>query len=252
MATDFWLQYRSTLTIATLDFEQLVGEGRFAPRLVFNFESRAFKPYREAEVLQLRSDVRFGNQLVGTATLREVVHVYEDSGAQLILDAPISREALAYVDEQARTADVQLELSFRGYARATQSPSGTPADAIAWEYFDLHSGQGNVRMPKSDWITRVLEPLGPPSHVLLDLPLPEPPDRARWQKSLDHIAEADRLFHDGRDAEVLARCHAALEAIEGAPLVIFDGVADPEKRKQLNAALAGFKAFLNSGRQRQG
>ena len=201
MGTDFSLQSRGPLTIATLECEYVVGEGRLAPRLVFVMECRANMPYQEIEVQQLRSDVKF-DDLVGTATLREVVHVY-GSATQLMLDAPISREALAYIDEHARTPEVQLALTFRGYARATESPSGTAAEAIQWSYVDLRSSEGNVRTPKSDWITRVLEPLGPPSHVLLDLPLPEPPERARWKKSLDHLEQAERFFREGNDAEVL-------------------------------------------------
>jgi hypothetical protein len=86
--------------------------------------------------------------------------------------------------------------------------------------------------------------------VLLDLPLPPPPDLERWQASVDHLRAAERFYHDGNDPEVLHRCYAAFDALAGAPKNIFDGLAaaDPDKGEKVDKALLAFRNYLQAGR----
>jgi hypothetical protein len=233
-------------------FESVRSEGSVAPRLVFTFECRPYRPYTHAKLYQLKSDVRFELQLLGTATLREVVENVLHYGTRVILDAPITREALAYVDDHTRSRYVELMLDFRGSLKATtQAPA--PSGAVEtddWKELSVRSGQNTIRVSRDEWLGGVVEPLGGPSHVLLDLPLPQPPQREGWQAALDHLRQAERFYRDGNDAEVLQRCYAAIGALQGAPQNILDSMVDPDpdKRAKVDKALQSFRGFLQSGR----
>lgn len=74
------------------------------------------------------------------------------------------------------------------------------------------------------------------------------PDRHRWERSLSHLVEAEQRFREGNDPEVLQRCYAAFEALEGAPKQILAALPDPEKRGQLDHALHAAREFMHSGR----
>jgi hypothetical protein len=251
MTTDFELQGGNARIVA-MTFESVQGEGPVAPRLVLRFECRPMVPYTRVELRQLKTDVRFENELLGTATLREVVENVLQYGTGVTLDAPITREALAYIDQKRRSRWVDLMLTFKGYLRATQQPQGPGGftETKDWEEYPVHSGQNTVRVSGDEWIGGVVEPLGGPSHVLLDLPLPKPPDQERWRAALDHLRQADRYYHDGNDEAVLQRCYAAFESLEGAPKAIFESLAglDPGKQTKVDRALQSFRDYLQSGR----
>ncbi len=253
MSTDFEL-HDSRDRVLTLAFESVTGEGRVAPRLVFAFECRPYRPFTQARLFQLRSDVRFENELLGTAALREVAEEVLHHGTRVLLDMPISREALKFVDESLRSRQVDLRLEFKGSLRATTqtpTPSGL-VDGGEWTEHAIRSGQNTVGVSRDLWISRVAEPLGGPIHVLLDLPLPPPPapERDGWQMALDHLGEAERLYREGNDAEVMQRCYAVFDSLKGAPQNILDGLAvtDPDKRAKVGKALQSFRGLLQSGR----
>jgi hypothetical protein len=235
-----------------MTFESVRSEGPVAPRLVLTFDCRPKLPFTHVRLTQLKSDVRFDIQLLGTASLREVVEDVLNYGTRVTLEAPISREALAYVDAHLRARQFDLMLEFRGSLQATTAAPAASGvvDTDDWAEHHVRSGQNTVRISRDDWITGVLEPLGAPSHAFLDLPLPQPPDSERWHMALEHLAHAERLYREGNDAEVLQRCYAVFDSLEGAPKNIFDslGATDPDKREKVDKALIAFRTYLQSGR----
>jgi hypothetical protein len=110
------------------------------------------------------------------------------------------------------------------------------------------NAQAQHQIPRTEWVSRVIQPLGVDQFVFLEVAIPPAPERERWQRALAHLAEAEQLFRTGNDPEVLQRCYAAFEALEGAPTEIFEAVDDEEKRKQLNKALRSAKEYMHSGR----
>ena len=251
MGTDFEL-YGHNDRIVSMTFESVRAEGPVAPRLVLNFDCRPKLPFTHVRLTQLKSDVRFDMQLLGAASLREVVEDVLNHGTRVTLEAPISRDALDYVDAHLRARQFDLMLEFRGSLQATTA-APTPSGAVntdEWSEHHVRSGQNTVRIGRDDWITGVLEPLGAPAHAFLDLPLPQPPDSERWQMALQHLAHAERLYREGNDAEVLQRCYAVFDSLDGAPKNIFDSLSatDPEKREKVDRALLAFRNYLQSGR----
>lgn len=125
----------------------------------------------------------------------------------------IARDALRYVDEHARGDEFSLRIDLRAWTTVTRGGQAP----ISGQTF----AQRDVLVSRAAWVKHVLGPIGVGDYVLMELPVPPPPERERWRKSLEHIAEAEGFYHEGRDAEVLHRCHAAFEALDGAPKAVF-------------------------------
>ena len=251
MADTFSLQH-NTETVVDLSFDYLRGEGKVAPRLVLGLSARPRAPYGQVELHRLKAEMRWDNELLGVASLRQVVQYVPSFGTTMALDMPVTPGLLPYADEHLRDAQVTLMLEFRGYLRAhsasVSSPDRETTGRDGWVDRDVHSGQGYVRVPRSDWIAAVVEPLGVDRYVLLEVPIPPAPERENWRQALDHAAHAERLFREGNDAEVLARCHAAFESLAGAPERVVEGVSDPKKRERLNNALRDITLYMHAGR----
>jgi hypothetical protein len=241
--------------LVNMTLDSVRSEGPLSPRLTFKFECRPLHPFTQVHLTQLQSDVRFELQLLGALSMRELMEIVPSGGQQIALEASINREALGYVDEHARSRWVELMFEFRGHLKATKQAPGPngyvdSVESVEWSDHYVRSGQNTVRISKDEWIGSVVEPLGSQSHVLLDLPVPPPPDQARWLTSLDHLREAERFYRDGNDPEVLHRCYAAFDAMAGAPRNIFEGLraADPDKGDKVDKALLAFRSFLQAGR----
>ncbi len=65
---------------------------------------------------------------------------------------------------------------------------------------------------KIDWLKKVLEPIKYADFTIIELPLPEVPNREQWAKALNHIGEAEVQYRLGNDTGVFSRCYAAYEA----------------------------------------
>jgi hypothetical protein len=186
--------------------------------------------------------------------LREAVaHVY-DHGSPIAVDLPLGLEAVRYAAEQARTTTVELFLDFTGFLRARTEASGQgqSTDVSPWVEADIDRAQGRVSIPRSDWISRAIEPFGTERFVFLEVPIPPPPDLKKWESALTHLKDAERLFREGHDAEVMQRCFAAFESLGARPQAIFNAEPDERKRAQLNESLLATKKFLHAGRHVSG
>jgi hypothetical protein len=250
MAVDFYLECRGR-KIALLSFEHVQAEGRVAPRLMLFFEARAADPSAHLELHRLRVEVRLKNERLGVGELQNAVaHVFSHE-SQLVVELPLTQQAVQFLAEQGRSNQIELFLDMTGFARFRTEGRGSRGEIEnpgAWEDADVDREQGTIRIPLSTWISSVVEPTGTNRFVFLEVPIPKTPDRARWEVALGHLAAAEQFYAEGRDAEVLQRCYAAYESLDGAPKGIFDKVADEKKRQRLNESLKDVKGFMQGGR----
>lgn len=254
MTTEFELQ-AGIARLATMMPERVWAEGRVAPRLVVSLKCLPKDPYTRLQLRQLKTDIRLANQsteLICMADLAQAVVDVPRDGADVILYAALSHEALALIDAEQSPNSVELRLEFRGLLLATTAApedSGGPSQQSAWHEYAVWSAQNTVRVPREEWIGDVVQPLQGPSHILLDLPLPKPPDEERWRAALEHLRQAERFAHDGNDAEVLQQCYAAFDVLEGAPKNILERLPATAraKRDRVDEALVGFRTYLQNG-----
>jgi len=245
MGTDFYFPGNAGFN---LTFDSVRGEGRVAPRLVLSFSGRPVKEQTRVDVDQLRAEVWLETEMLGSGSMREVTAHLLHHGGNLQVVMPISRDVLRYVDDRLRADHLSLRIDLRAGARWRHESGGQVGE---WTDGDAFS-QATVVVTRSDWVMNVVAPLSIEEFVLIELPIPPPPDRERWAKSLGHLAEAEQFYHQGNDPEVLHRCYAAFEALAGAPKDIFALESDPDKRIRLDEALKYAKAYMHSGRHVSG
>lgn len=238
--------------LVRLRFASISGQGRVQPRLILDFRAETVGANEHAEVQDLRVEVTCGGELLGSGTQRNVVSDVYDYESQLLVDVPISRAVIDFVDQRLREATVQLGLEVRALLRLRTEPPAPPGqqrpEPGPWHEAKTWPTQTEVSIPRSEWVSGVVQPLGVEQFIFLELPVPPPPERAQWEKALAHLAEAESHYREGNDPEVLQRCYAAFEALVGAPKAIFDAVADAEKRNRLNDALRTAKEYMQNGR----
>jgi hypothetical protein len=240
-------------TVLQLRLDVVRAEGRVQPRLIFDFQGETKGTHVHAEIHALRVEVSSNGEYLGTGTQRNVVTDVFGYGSQVRIGVPITRAVIEYIDERLRGAtDVQLRLEVQAYLRLrteTPAPLGQASpEPSPWHEVTVWPIQAELTVPRSDWIARVVQPLGLDQYVFLEITIPPVPERGRWEQALAHLAEAEQHYREGNDPEVLQRCYAAFEALDGAPKAIFDALPDIDKRDQLNAALRAAKEYMHSGR----
>ena len=252
MATVIELRDQQT-TVVQMHLDTVMAQGQVQPRLIFAFQGETKGRNVHAEVLLLRVEVTSNGEYLGSGTQRNVATDIFGYLTQVRVEVPITRAVLEFIDRQQRdAADVRLQLELQAFLRLRTEvpapPGQTPPEPGPWREVKIWPIQVDVAIPRSEWITRVVQPLGVEQYVLLEIALPPAPDRSRWEQALAHLAAAEQRYREGNDPEVLQRCYAAFEALEGAPAAIFETLPDKAKGKRLDDALRTAKAYMNSGR----
>lgn len=245
MATSTDLTYNGQ-TWAKLTLSSVMGQGRISPRLLFNFEARTLREQTRVQVIQLNATVTLNNELLGRGSVREVGEIITwFDGGFLTFDVFTNREAIYFAQEHFRDHTLFFDVEIAGLLHVCDGKDGEPFIPV------------NVRSPskmglpisRSDWIKKVLEPLGIGEYVLMEMPVPRVPDRERWEKALTHLKTAEQQFVQGHDAGVFQSCRAVFEGIEGAPKNNFDNaIVDDEKRKKVDELLKYAVAYFHAGR----
>lgn len=250
MAPVIELREQQTVLVR-LHLDSISGQGRVSPRFVIDFRAETTGELH-AEVHRMRVEVMADTEHLGTGSPRSVVSDVHPYGAPLRIEVPIDRSAIDFVDARLRGAHVTLKLEIEALLRVRSEPRSVAGQAAPepgpWREVHTWPMQWDVPVPRSEWISRVVEPLGTERFIFLEVEIPQMPERERWGKALDHLDAAERLYREGNDAEVLQRCYAAFESLEGAPKAVFDSVLDPAKRERLNEALRTAKKYMHSGR----
>lgn len=251
MASQLSISYRGQ-TWAQLVVESVQGVGRVLPRLVVQLAARPYAADMLVQLTDLDARLMLGSELLSLGSLEQRDVVLYQQGITVTVASPLSPSAIDFIDSHFRRADISLQIEWRGTMRAQRRDEGSEPEPAPerWPLIsvDHGPGAGSLTIARSDWVTKVLQPVGVGEYVLMDVPIPAAPDRDRWNRALHHLAEAERFFHMGDDEQVLQLCYGAFESLADDPTHIFDGVHDERQREKLDSLLRQFKAFLHGGR----
>jgi len=245
------------LTLAQLNFSQFTASGRLAPRLIFHVTAQTREKEISARILHLTARIEFNGELFGVGLLFPIGELITHHERQFSLEIQITREELTFIQENFRDHRFSLSLTLSGLMQILderpldQRRDGNRSSVGAWDMLPFDHVRWEIGVAQSDWIKNILEPTGFGEYILLNLPLPAPPHRERWQQAIDHLKEAEAQFLLGNDAEVLNRCHAAFETLGRSPAAfeqLFAPISDESKRKDINVLLKQTKGYLNAGR----
>ncbi len=233
-------------------------QGRISPRLTFGFQAKTQHEAIQARILQLDASLTIANdyEVLGYGSVQDVGKVIRHRETQLFVDVHVGREAIEYIHERFRQSTASLVLRFDGLLLVRDDrPSTEPGrqgelPRDEWHYAPLDPIRNNawITLHKSEWLDRVLQPLGFGQHILLDIPVPAVPEQDRYQKALARLRAADEQFARGDDPAVFASCYAAFEGLEGFPKRIFDAIEDEGKRRKVDELLKQTNAYFHAGR----
>ena len=108
-------------------------------------------------------------------------------------------------------------------------------------------GGFTINISKLDWLKQVLEPIHYADFALIEIPIPNIPDREKWKKVLMHIEEAAANFKSGNDPGVFSHCYAVYETIKPVDKHL-QSVKNEDKRKAIASIFKNISHFLNKGR----
>lgn len=230
--------------------EQIQAIGQVFPRVQFELRLRTPNERVQAEIHQLRLRVKFGTEVLGEGTSGG--EYVDTNDRRMRIEVPISRSALAFVNENLQADRLDLTLSLEGWMRIRCEPPGAAGDAPAEWTFTSFGVMGvadiNLQIARGEWFKRVLEPLGSYQYVLTEMAILKGSARTALQRSLAHIREAERHFAEGNDPAVFQYSRAMIEALPGWPTEIFVSVSDTNKAGRLNELTLAAKRYYDHGR----
>jgi hypothetical protein len=163
------------------------------------------------------------------------------------VEIAVTRQALAFLNEHLTGNALDLVVQFSGWMRVHGiALDGSPVDH--WE--TVGTGRNawvSLQVARSDWYTRVLEPIGIGKFVAFEMPIPSV-EAQEFQQALVHLAEAERQYVTGSDPGVFSSCRAALDALPGAKKRIYDVVDDERKRTEIDDLARQIGEYLHTGR----
>lgn len=241
---------------------EVFARGVVRPRLWVTLYAATTREKRYANLHLVRAKLLFGNEELAEGLLTGVRLNYVER--QLTLEIPVNREALQYVTDNASGERIDVTLDLSGWMQVRREetadePARHLEDPPPGEWGFLTFGEGRqaqltIRIARSDWFTRVLEPIGSLSYLVTEIPLPKGEATSAFQAPLNHLRDAERKYATGDDPGVFASCRAALETLPGAPKQIFGTLPDRDNAERMDAIVKETVAYLHRGRhpQREG
>ena len=237
-----------SMTLVQLEDQAVGALGRVTPRLLLTMQANSTDPGLVGRMLALRVDVTFKNELLGWGEVPASQHEIRSqrSGSLPSLEVPLTPAALAFLQDEVRDDDLSLTLAFNGLFHVTEAPATLRMVSVG-SILPL-SGRGSLTVPHSDWVKKILAPLGVGDYMLMVLHVPPPSADGGLRSALRHLRAAEAFYADGKDGAVLQSCHAAFESFPGWPKAIFDKLPNQEKGEFLDKLLKESKGFMNAGR----
>src|SRR5207253_1333849 len=116
------------------------------------------------------------------------------------VEVPITQRALTFIDLQLRgeRVDLSLELAGRIFLCPPDDVSKFPSfRGAGWTSAEFPPGGGyelRLQVPRSDWFTQVLQPLGLEQYVPIEIRIPAGPFGQEFAQALAHVVEAERAL----------------------------------------------------------
>jgi hypothetical protein len=223
-------------------------------------------------ILGIDGRLSFGNRLVCEHVLVKEAHwsgghdiVLIESGSyehSIVLFAPLSSEAIAFIEEtRAGTQlNLSLELRVRWQEVAEVSAGSTGLRRVSGPAHWSRPGPNFDPLPLTEW-HRILSEMEWQDWQFVELPLEPFLEVPRLADARGHFERARASFRDGKWPEVLAACHSCLEAIAAGEdtddkrrafsaflLQSLPGGEHADKRAKLDELLGALSAFYQMGR----
>jgi hypothetical protein len=199
--------------------------GEVLPRLSIELKLRTPREKVQAEIHFLRMQVQYANEVLAEGTSAGEFVDFHDR--RLIVEAPITRAALQFVNDRLVGDRVDLTLQLSGWMRIS---------ALV------------LQVPRGEWFKRVIEPIGTMEYLLTEIPLLKGGVGAALEKSYKQLQEAERHWVTGNDPSVFFHCKGAIEALPGWPQQIFDALVDRTKAECLDKLVHSAKNYFDHGR----
>lgn len=227
--------------ILGLAFERIAGEGRVIPVIIVVAQMRTLVEEVEVTPFHMTAKLQLGSDVIGQGSLRRCgteIRVYPK---QVEFEIQTTERAINFVNEQFRDNYLSFSLVFDLLVQHTDNKTNQSRVIKAAD-----SGL-SFRVSKLDWLKQVLEPIGYADFTLIELPIPEIPNREQWTKALNHIGEAEAQYRTGNDPGVFSRCYAAYESIKPIKKHL-ESIVSEDKRNATKSVFDGMQRFLNQGR----
>jgi hypothetical protein len=239
-------------TWALVDPDVVHGRGVVFPRLAFQFRARTSRERMQVQIHFMQGELWHGEERLGQGTLTGVE--LAPTEYQLTLDVPISRAALEYIDRVAVGQSIDVALKLSGWLLARDSNDDGPVYASApqpdqWVFESFGQARDArllFQIARSDWFSKVLEPIGTTEYICTEIALPRADGPLR--QAANHLQAAERAYREGNDPQVFSSCRGAIDSLPGAKTEVFAGLEFKREREALDDVLRSAGVYFHLGR----
>jgi len=228
-----------SMGLLRVNFERITAEGRIFPTILVVARMSTLTEEVMITPFNMITKLKLDNETIGQGGLRECGRQMNVHPRQVIFELQTTSRALNYVNDQFRQDYLNFALHFDALMNVTKGQVSMIAKPGASAL--------TFQVSKLDWLKQVLEPIKYADFTLIELPIPEVPDREQWSKALKHIEEAEAQYRTGNDPGVFSRCYAAYEAIKPIGKHL-ESVTNEDKRNAIKSMTDDMRRFFNKGR----
>jgi hypothetical protein len=249
-----WSLNSGNRTQALINLEWVGARGLVSPRLLLCFHAQTPNERTRIEFHDIRVRVMFGQELLGET--RITGEQVGSQGRSIQLEIPTTHRMLNHVTDQLGVKEqVTLTLGWYGILRvlweASDSDARYPGDPEPGVWTDSQIDEGNheqqIMIPRSDWYSRVVTPVGTSDFIFTEVAVPRGPVGDDWRIAIDLLGQAEKAFVLGDDAAVFLHLRGAIDALPGAKKNIFDDLPEP-RREYVDDLTKRIGEFLHEGR----
>jgi hypothetical protein len=237
-----------------LDLQSVGVMGRVSPRLLLVLYAQTPNDRTQVEFHDLRARVTFENELLGeTRVAGSHITSY---GTSVSLDVPTSHRLLGFVTDRLGASNtVALNVEWDGILKVLWEPNasdqrfhGLPEPGVWTETaVDGANHKQYVAIPRSEWYTHVVAPLGSVDIVFTEIAVPKGPLGDHWKAANLLLANAEQAYATGDDPAVFLHLRGAFDSLPGAKTAVFDGLPEPQ-RTYVDSLAKALGSYLHSGR----
>ena len=238
---------------AEAEVDSFHGQGQVLPRLNVNLKVRKLPVDARVRLLSLSGRLKSDDELLAVSIPITIQADLDSRGTAITLQFPMSPEAIAAIQSRVRDPTIILSVEVVGLHSIFLEPSAQSGFASQfppgeWSMVPIQPSIVTLAIPRSDWYSRVLEPIGTYRYTLWAVALPKAQEAGGAAASVRHVAEAERAFATGDDPAVFLHCRGAWDTLPGDKVAIFDVILDTKKRARVDELGKRFGGFLHAGR----
>lgn len=222
-------------------FEQIRGDGRVIPSIIVVAQMATLVEEVTVIPFHMTAKLQIENDVIGQGSLRKCGKEVRAYLSQVEFELQTTDGAVNFVNEKFRDDYLNFSLIFDLLVQHTNKSNNQT------RILKTADSGLSFRVSKLDWLKQVLEPIGYADFKLIELPIPEVPNREKWDKALKHIEEAESQFRTGNDPGVFSRCYAAYESVKPIKMHL-ESVTNLDKRNAIKSMFDDMQRFLNKGR----